>query len=64
MALLDDTTELELFTVAAVGYDHPPLNALADHGVAVTNVSGIHTPNRCSNTGYNWPTSSQGTWGD
>lgn len=43
--LLDDATEIELFAGVAAGYDHLPLDALTDHGVAVTNASGIHAPN-------------------
>ncbi|MGQ3413835.1 D-2-hydroxyacid dehydrogenase [Natrinema sp. LN54] len=43
--LLDDTPELELFAGVAAGYDHLPLDALAGHGVAVTNASGVHAPN-------------------
>jgi phosphoglycerate dehydrogenase-like enzyme len=43
--LLDDADNLELFAGVAAGYGHLPLEALAAHGVAVTNASGIHAPN-------------------
>lgn len=36
---------LRLFAGVATGYDHLPLETLADNGVAVTNASGIHAPN-------------------
>ncbi|WP_135822155.1 D-2-hydroxyacid dehydrogenase [Halostella litorea] len=43
--LLDDAPNLDLFAGVAAGYDHLPLDALAGHGAAVTNASGIHAPN-------------------
>jgi len=43
--LLADTSDLELFAGVAAGYDHLPLDELAENGVAVTNASGIHAPN-------------------
>jgi phosphoglycerate dehydrogenase-like enzyme len=44
-ALLEEAEHLRLFAGVAAGYDHLPLDALADRGVAVTNASGIHAPN-------------------
>ena len=35
---------LALFACAYAGYNHLPLDALADAGVAVTNAAGIHAP--------------------
>ncbi len=43
-ALLDCAETLELFACTFSGTDHVPLDALADHGVAVTNAGGIHAP--------------------
>ncbi|NHN49432.1 D-2-hydroxyacid dehydrogenase [Halostella sp. JP-L12] len=43
--LLDGASNLELFAGVAAGYDHLPLDALSERGVAVTNASGIHAPN-------------------
>lgn len=37
--------DFELFAGVAAGYDHLRLDALAEHGVAVMNASGIHAPN-------------------
>jgi phosphoglycerate dehydrogenase-like enzyme len=42
--LLDRAEALELFACTFAGTDHLPLDALADHGVTVTNASGIHAP--------------------
>jgi len=36
---------LELFACVFAGTGHLPRDALADHGVAVTNASGVHGPN-------------------
>ncbi|MFW5950228.1 MAG: D-2-hydroxyacid dehydrogenase, partial [archaeon] len=36
---------LRLFACNAAGVDHLPLEALEEHGVAVTNASGVHGPN-------------------
>lgn len=43
--LLERADDLELLAGVAAGYDHLPLELLAEHGVAVTNASGIHAPN-------------------
>ena len=43
-ALLEDATRLELFACTFAGTDHVPMDALADHGVTVTNAGGIHAP--------------------
>ena len=43
--LLENAEQLELFAGVAAGYDHLPLDRLAEAGVAVTNASGIHAPN-------------------
>ncbi|WP_129114598.1 D-2-hydroxyacid dehydrogenase [Halegenticoccus tardaugens] len=43
--LVRDAENLRLFAGVAAGYDHLPLDALAEEGVAVTNASGIHAPN-------------------
>ena len=43
--LLARADDLRLFACYSAGYEHLPLDALADRGVAVTNGSGIHAPN-------------------
>jgi phosphoglycerate dehydrogenase-like enzyme len=43
--LLARADALRLFSGYAAGYDHLPLSAFADRGVAVTTGSGIHGPN-------------------
>ncbi|WP_049904367.1 NAD(P)-dependent oxidoreductase [Natrialba asiatica] len=43
-ALLDRAERLELFACTFAGTDHVPMEALAEHGVAVTNAGGIHAP--------------------
>jgi len=40
--LLSVAEDLRLFACAFAGYDHLPMNKLAENGVAVTNASGIH----------------------
>ncbi|MCU4799245.1 D-2-hydroxyacid dehydrogenase [Halobacteria archaeon HArc-gm2] len=42
--LLDAAERLELFACTFAGTDHVPMDALADHGVTVTNAGGIHAP--------------------
>ncbi|SEW29260.1 D-2-hydroxyacid dehydrogenase [Halobacterium jilantaiense] len=42
--LLDAAESLELFACAYAGYGHLPMDALREHGVAVTNAAGIHAP--------------------
>ena len=42
--LLERADRLELFACTFAGTDHLPMDALADHGVAVTNAGGIHAP--------------------
>ncbi|AXR77162.1 D-2-hydroxyacid dehydrogenase [Natrarchaeobaculum sulfurireducens] len=42
--LLEDADRLELFACTFAGTDHVPIDALADHGVTVTNAGGIHAP--------------------
>ncbi len=42
--LLSEADRLELFACTFAGTDHVPMDALADHGVAVTNAGGIHAP--------------------
>ncbi|NUB93210.1 D-2-hydroxyacid dehydrogenase [Haloterrigena sp. SYSU A558-1] len=42
--LLAEADRLELFACTFAGTDHVPMDALADHGVAVTNAGGIHAP--------------------
>jgi phosphoglycerate dehydrogenase-like enzyme len=44
-SLLDHAENLELFAGIAAGYNHIPLDTLAEMDVAVTNASGIHAPN-------------------
>ncbi len=41
---LDHDENLERFACTFAGTDHLPLDALAEHGVAVTNAGGIHAP--------------------
>ena len=43
--LLDDAENLQLFACSFAGTGHLPMDALAEHGVAVTNASGVHGPN-------------------
>lgn len=42
---LEDARNLELFACVFAGTDHLPTDALSEHGVAVTNASGVHGPN-------------------
>ncbi|GAB3419791.1 D-2-hydroxyacid dehydrogenase [Haloparvum alkalitolerans] len=42
--LLDGADRLDLFACTFAGTDHVPTEALAEHGVAVTNAGGIHAP--------------------
>ncbi|RQH01941.1 NAD(P)-dependent oxidoreductase [Natrarchaeobius oligotrophus] len=42
--LLERAERLELFACTFAGTDHVPMDALEDHGVAVTNAGGIHAP--------------------
>ena len=42
--LLADADRLELFACTFAGTDHVPMDALAEHGVRVTNAGGIHAP--------------------
>ena len=44
-AQLPAAENLELFACVFAGTGHLPLDALEDHGVAVTNASGVHGPN-------------------
>jgi phosphoglycerate dehydrogenase-like enzyme len=44
-ALLDHAEDLQLFACAYAGYDHLPMDELAEHDVAVTTASGVHAPN-------------------
>jgi phosphoglycerate dehydrogenase-like enzyme len=43
--LLARAKHLDLFAGAYAGHGHLPLEALGDHGVAVTNAAGVHAPN-------------------
>ena len=42
---LERAENLELFACSFAGVDHLPLDAFREHGVAVTNASGVHGPN-------------------
>ena len=42
---LEIADNLELFACVYAGTDHLELDAFAEHGVAVTNASGVHRPN-------------------
>ncbi|WP_277540653.1 D-2-hydroxyacid dehydrogenase [Haloarcula laminariae] len=44
-SLLERAEELRLFASTYAGYDHLPLSALAERGVALTTASGVHGPN-------------------
>ncbi|MDS0281383.1 D-2-hydroxyacid dehydrogenase [Haloarcula onubensis] len=44
-SLLERAESLRLFASTYAGYDHLPLDALADRGVALTTASGVHGPN-------------------
>ncbi|APX96728.1 D-2-hydroxyacid dehydrogenase [Natronorubrum daqingense] len=43
-SLLESAERLEVFACIFAGTDHLPMDALADHGVTVTNAGGIHAP--------------------
>jgi len=43
-ALLSEADELALFAGAYAGYEHLPLDAFRERGVAVTNAAGVHAP--------------------
>lgn len=43
--LLDAADSLRLFAGTSAGYDHLPLDAFRERGVAVTNAAGVHAPN-------------------
>ncbi len=43
--LLDHARDLRLFACIYAGVGHLPMDALEEHGVAVTNGSGVHGPN-------------------
>ena len=43
--LLAEAEELRLFASVSAGYDHLPLDLLAENGVALTTASGVHGPN-------------------
>ena len=43
--LLEEAENLELFACSFAGTGHLPMDALEEHGVAVTNGSGVHGPN-------------------
>ncbi|ELZ30940.1 phosphoglycerate dehydrogenase-like oxidoreductase [Halogeometricum pallidum JCM 14848] len=43
--LLAAAEELRLFAAQSAGTDHLPVDRLREHGVAVTNASGVHGPN-------------------
>lgn len=42
--LVQRAEDLELFVVAASGYNHLPMESLSARGVAVSNAAGIHAP--------------------
>ncbi|WEL17007.1 Phosphoglycerate dehydrogenase [Halorhabdus sp. SVX81] len=44
-ALLDRAEALELFACMYAGYEHLPLETLAERDIAVTNAAGVHGPN-------------------
>lgn len=44
-SILEDAEALRVFACAYAGTDHLPLEALAEHDVAVTNAAGVHAPN-------------------
>ncbi|MFB6309379.1 MAG: D-2-hydroxyacid dehydrogenase [Haloarculaceae archaeon] len=44
-ALLDRADDLRLFAGTYAGYDHLPLEELAERGIAVTSASGVHRSN-------------------
>jgi len=43
--LLDHADGLGLFAVVSTGFEHLPLDALEERGVAVVNAAGVHAPN-------------------
>ncbi|MFO7927869.1 MAG: D-2-hydroxyacid dehydrogenase [Halobacteriota archaeon] len=44
-SLLEHAENLDVFACAYAGTGHLPLDALAKHGVRVTNAAGVHAPN-------------------
>jgi phosphoglycerate dehydrogenase-like enzyme len=44
-ALIERAEEARLFACLSAGYDHLPLDELAEQNIAVTNASGVHGPN-------------------
>lgn len=51
--LLDAADRLDLFVVASSGYEHLPVETLAERGVVLVNGSGIHAPGIAEQaTGY------------
>jgi len=44
-SLLERADDLQLFASTYAGYDHLPLSALSEHGVALTTASGVHGSN-------------------
>ncbi len=44
-AALERASQLELFACMFAGTDHLPMEAFREHGVTVTNASGVHGPN-------------------
>jgi len=44
-SILTNADALRVFACAYAGTDHLPLEALAEHDVAVTNAAGVHAPN-------------------
>ena len=57
--LLAAGEELELFACVFAGTGHLPSDLLADHGVAVTNASGVHGPNIAEHVGWRRSTSTR-----
>ncbi|MFB6200598.1 MAG: D-2-hydroxyacid dehydrogenase [Halorhabdus sp.] len=43
--LLSAADELALFACTAAGYEHLPVEPMAESGIAVTNAAGVHGPN-------------------
>jgi len=44
-AELGRANDLQYFACSSAGYEHLPLDALAEAGIAVTNAAGVHAPN-------------------
>jgi len=59
-ALLSRADDVALFASTYAGYDHLPLSALAERGVALTTASGVHGPNVAEHVIGAWLSAARG----